>query len=276
MTSARLGLAHVNGAFFVALAASQLVGCLAHERAADDAGAVTDASGGCGGGAPCTSGNHCYCNRCISLDLAPGACDPPCATARHGDLCTEEGRVCSSAPCTSLVCASGNFITVGAGCDASAGDDAGADSGWCECPAPPPGCVYDGTPCVCSHMTCTPDCTPQDAHSNGRCAGSPGWAWDGTACRALSCSCVGTECDAIFPSESDCNAYFSACPPPDCHTDDAVGVGGCAVVIGYGFTSRGCLPVSGCSCTGADCATVTGQSETACNDAHASCPILFL
>lgn len=307
-------MAHVRGALFLVLAASQLVGCLAHERDAGDAGTVGDAAASCGGGAECSAGNHCYCGRCISLDLAPGPCDPPCATAMHGDLCTAEGRVCPISACTSLVCTSGSFVTrPSGGCDASAILDAGApDTGWCECPAPPPGCVYDGTPCGCSHMTCAParcgrevcaagttccnpscgicvapgsgcidsicapNCTPQDAHSGGRCAGGAGWAWDGAACRELACRCDGTECDDVFPSLGACNAYFSACTATDCTTDDATGVGGCAVVLGYAFSSRGCFAISGCSCTGADCARVVGRSETACNDAHASCPILFL
>lgn len=186
------------------------------------------------------------------------------------------------------------------------------DVGGCECPAPPPGCVYDGTPCGCSHMTCAPqlcgrelcgpgtaccnsscslcvepgmgcidlacapDCAPQDAHSNGRCAGEVGWAWDGTACRAIACRCAGTECDRVYPSFEACNSYFSACPSASCHEDDATGVGGCAAVLGYAFTVRGCLPVSGCSCTGADCAAVAGRTEADCNALHASCPILFL
>src|SRR6478735_7766092 len=38
--------------------------------------------------------------------------------------------------------------------DAFVSPDAG---GICPfCPAAPPGCVYDGVPCACSHTTCTP------------------------------------------------------------------------------------------------------------------------
>lgn len=187
------------------------------------------------------------------------------------------------------------------------------DAGWCECPAPPPGCVYDGTPCGCSHTTCAPrhcgrvvcgegtsccnascgicvppgadcpavecapNCAPQDAHSGGRCANDAGYAWDGTACRQIACRCVGTECADAFATQAECDAYFGGCPATiDCHTEDATGNGACAVVIGYAFSSRGCMPISGCSCSGADCATVVGRSEMQCTDAHASCPILFL
>lgn len=249
MTPVRPVLAH---ALVALLFAFHLVGCLAHERPEGDAGGALD-------------------------DAGSGCAD---------------------------------------GCDGGALPDSSVtpDAGWCECPAPPPGCVYDGTPCGCSHMTCTtercgrevcaagttccnascslcvppgggcidlfcaPDCTPQDAHSGGRCAGEAGWAWDGTACRAIACRCEGTECDAAFPTEAECNAYFSACVPadPDCTADDATGEGACAAVLGYAFSARGCLPISGCSCIGADCATVQGRSEAACNDLHGSCPILFL
>lgn len=313
MISGRLGMAHVRGALLVVFAASQLVGCLSHLR--DGGDALGDGgTAGCGGGPDCTSGNHCYCGRCISLDLAPGACDPSCAAAMHGDLCTEEGRVCAIGACRSLVCTSGSFVTrTDDVCDAGASPDAGVapDVGWCECPAPPPGCVYDGSPCVCSHLTCptelcgrdvcspgttccnascgvcvpagggcddlwcAPDCTAQDARSGGRCAGSVGWAWDGTACREIACRCEGTECDAIYPTRSACDAYFSACPAVDCSEDDARGDGECATLIGYVFTSRGCLPIVACGCTGTDCAAVAGRTEAACSDAHAGCPILF-
>jgi hypothetical protein len=203
--------------------------------------------------------------------------------------------------------------------DAAPGPDGWSppDTGWCECPAPPPGCVYDGTPCGCSHMTCAPpvhcgrdvctgglvccnascglcagpgadcpeiacapDCTPQDAHSGGRCAGDAGWAWDGSACRAIACRCVGSECDAAFATEADCLSYFGTCPPvdppADCAADDATGTGGCDAVLGYAFGAHGCLPISGCSCVGADCGVVVGRSETDCNALHGDCPILFL
>lgn len=312
MPPARLALAHPSVLALVALTGLVAAGCLAHERdPGSDGGGLADGGGlgDCGGGPACTAGNQCVCGRCISLDLVPPACDPPCASAAPGDFCTTPGRICPGAGCTELVCTSGTFVSRPSDvCDAGVG----TDSGWCECPMPPPGCVYDGVPCGCTHMTCTPmrcgrevcaegtfccnsscnlctppgtgcidiacapDCSPMDARSNGRCAGSPGYAWDGTACRPLACSCIGTECDAIFGTEGECNAAFGACAPAsDCSFDDATGVGACTAVIGVTFGPTGCITISGCECAGTDCATVVGRSQAECEAAHAGCTIAF-
>lgn len=311
MTRSRLGVAHVGQLLSSLILACSVGGCLAHERDPGDGGGAMADGGGlgdCGGGPACTAGNQCWCGRCLTLDLPRPVCDPPCATAAAGDWCSAPGRTCPLAGCDELVCTGGAFVRrTSDACDAGVDPD----MGWCECPAPPPGCVYDGSPCFCSHLTCAPvrcgrdvcaegtfccnascstctppgtgcidiacapDCTPMDAHSNGRCAGTPGYAWDGTACRALACSCVGAECDALFATEADCLAYFGACGTADCAPDDATGTGACAAVLGYAFGSSGCLPISGCDCVGADCATVLGRPQAACEDAHAGCPILF-
>jgi hypothetical protein len=283
MTSSRLGLAH--GLLACALSLS-LAGCLSHERAE-------------------------------LLDAGGDGSVSSCATARSGDPCTEEGLSCPIGICAELVCSRGRFVALVAGDTCDAGmppPDVGIveDSGsWCECPAPPPGCTYDGSPCVCSHLSCpvehcgrelcgpgttccnascgtcvgpgedcvavecAPDCSPQDARSGGRCAASAGWAWDGEACREIACRCEGSDCDAVYPTLEACNAYFSACPAVDCTSDDAVGTGGCDAVLGYAFTVRGCFAISGCSCVGADSSAVVGRTEPECSDVHASCPILF-
>lgn len=317
MASSRLVVAHPPGYSrlvpvlawaCLALAAS---GCLAHERPGADAGSARDGGGlgDCGGGPACTAGNQCVCGHCLSLDLLPPACDPPCSVAQHGDFCTSEGRTCPQPGCTELVCAGGTFVSRSGACDATTEDP---DAGWCECPGPPSGCIWDGTPCPCSHLSCAPvrcgrevcvegtyccnascnlcappgadcldvecppDCSAMDAHSEGRCSLTPGFAWDGSACRPLSCRCVGTECDAIFATEAECLAVFGACPPTDCSPDDARGGGGCAAVLGSAFGPSGCFPISGCECVGTDCVSVVGRSQADCEAAHASCPILFL
>jgi hypothetical protein len=211
-----------------------------------DGGGTIDAQLGCGGDADCAPGNRCFCSRCVSLDLPPVRCNPECALAEHGDLCTSEGASCSRGPCgAALVCIEGSYRAVMGACDAGPEPDAGA----CECPPPPPGCAYDGFPCPCDHLTCAercgrttcspgtfccndscslclppgsscidvicaPDCSPMDARGDGTCRVPLGrWAWNGTSCEELhGCSeCVGADCPHVFASQMECLGYFGAC-----------------------------------------------------------------
>jgi hypothetical protein len=121
----------------------------------------------------------------------------------------------------------------GPGSDGGVHGDAGPghDAGWCECPPPPPGCRYTGSPCVCDRLecederprcgrvtcgeglvccnascnecappevacaaiACAPDCSPMQAWSDGPCDRFLGlWIWDGARCVGLS-GCAGCE-----------------------------------------------------------------------------------
>lgn len=193
----------------------------------------------CGSDGECPADQQCVCARCVARDVMTPACDPPCGAARDGDLCTVEGRRCERG-CTSLACVEGVFRTQMGSC---------ADAGWCECPPPPPGCRYDGSPCPCDHLTCggercgravcgegttccnascgvcvppggactdvecAVDCRPQDAYGAGPCTASLGaFAWNGVECAELhGCECIGSECAATFASHMQCVAFFESC-----------------------------------------------------------------
>ncbi|UJR84932.1 hypothetical protein [Sandaracinus amylolyticus] len=205
-------------------------------------GAHDGGAGSCASDGDCALGNQCACGRCISLDVLPPACDPPCDVAQVGDACSA-GRVCSRGPCERLECRSGSFVRV-------VPPECTPDAGWCECPPPPPGCHYDGMPCVCDHLTCEgercgrnvcpvgtvccnascgacvapdlsctdvecpPDCSPMEATGDGVCGRALGlWIWNGSACIELhGCStCQGPDCANAFTTRAECVAVFSAC-----------------------------------------------------------------
>lgn len=170
------------------------------------------------------------------------------------------------------------------------------DAGWCECPAPAPGCHWVGSPCPCSELvcddqdggaarfcggftgaTCADDefCDFEDPHScgaadeGGMCAPRP----DG--CSLIfdpHCGCDGVTYD------NECAAHAAgidalrrgACEP-SCAPEDAQGTGACAAIVGYAWDGRGCQWLSGCSCTGADCGRWDSIEE--CEAAHGMCPI---
>jgi hypothetical protein len=193
----------------------------------------------CGAGSDCEAGNQCVCGRCISLDLVPPSCDPSCATAQVGDFCTTEGRVCPLGACERLACRGGSFVRESGEC---------SDAGWCECPPPPPGCVYDGSPCVCDHLTC-----------------------EGQRCGRVTCgegtTCCNPTCGTCTPPGAGCAAIVCE---PDCSPMQAWGQGGCEAVIGVFWNGMQCVSVSGCSCEGPDCANAFETYEQ-CEAVFSAC-----
>lgn len=208
---------------------------------------VGDHDGGsaprCGADLACDPNDECICGRCISTlpDVVPPACDPPCSTAQAGDLCTLEGRVCSTGPCSQLECVSGSFRSVGGLC---------ADAGWCECPPPPPGCVYDGSPCICDHLTCE-----GGGERCGRVTCSPGTV------------CCNATCGTCTPPGAGCAAIVCE---PDCSAMEAWGEGACEAIIGVVWNGSSCAEISGCGCSGTDCPHLF-ESQEACEAVFSAC-----
>jgi hypothetical protein len=51
-----------------------------------------------------------------------------------------------------------------------------------------------------------------DAKASGaRCAGIAGYRWNGQLCEAIACSCVGRDCDRVFPSMDECDRSHDNC-----------------------------------------------------------------
>lgn len=75
----------------------------------------------------------------------------------------------------------------------------------------------------CGAMTCKMDptlgvplcaniCAAMDAASGPTACATPiGYAWDGSACRAIACSCVGSDCDRLAATEQDCINRHQIC-----------------------------------------------------------------
>jgi hypothetical protein len=110
-------------------------------------------------------------------------------------------------------------------------------------PCPPPSCedlcnvvacqvCWDGSS-VCSvgqciEEVCTlvgdacppePGCDPAQAKGQGACAEVLGFVWDGDDCTGIAgCSCVGANCNQVFPTHDQCMGVHAACvsPPSPC------------------------------------------------------------
>lgn len=55
-------------------------------------------------------------------------------------------------------------------------------------------------------------CAPMDALSGGLlCLEHEGWAWTGSACQPITCDCVGSECEALYPSAQACQEAHASC-----------------------------------------------------------------
>ncbi len=57
-----------------------------------------------------------------------------------------------------------------------------------------------------------PDCAPMDARGEGLCDAFFGYAWNGRMCVGISgCSCVGTDCRALFETPRECEMAYGGC-----------------------------------------------------------------
>ena len=177
-----------------------------------------------------------------------------------------------------------------------------------------PGChsCPEGTTCRPAPgdgAECVPDnpCAAMDVESLPVACGSPlGYAWDGTQCWSLTtCSCSGSGCDRLYPSEQACRDDHVDCPrlcgdsvcgadeiccggcggPGACTRDlfcpsvlcldlcapqDARGDGNCRLWAAVKWTGTACVHIAGCACVGGDCDAVYSDMAT-CEAAHRDC-----
>jgi hypothetical protein len=66
---------------------------------------------------------------------------------------------------------------------------------------------------ACDMMFCQDPCAAQDARGEGACDMALGYKWDGGACALVGgCSCQGSDCGALFPSQEACSSAHDDCP----------------------------------------------------------------
>lgn len=147
----------------------------------DDAGPTVD------GGGPRTCGG-------VTCESSAACC-----TGCEGEsICSASDGICPAIvcpPCGEDVCESGE--TCCTDCDGGA---------FCG-------------PGGCPPIACDP-CTAQDARSGAdTCALLIGYAWNGSGCDAILCSCEGSDCDELYDTEGACSSEHSSCTPTTCSND---------------------------------------------------------
>ncbi len=210
----------------------------------ESCGFCTEPGGGCPAIAcvnDCSSNADCapteYCNwpdgSCLASPPPPGVCTP------RFEVCPATIReVCGC-----------DYVTYASACDASAQGIPVLHDGPCE--APPP------------------RCEAQDAQGEGLCTAILGARWTGERCELIGgCSCVGTDCTALYPGVIECELAHASCA--SCAAQDALGEGNCEAFFGYAWNGQSCSGLSGCSCLGTECGSLYSD-PTQCEIAHAHC-----
>jgi hypothetical protein len=76
---------------------------------------------------------------------------------------------------------------------------------------------------------CSPDtdtggggtCAAQDTSGEGSCNTELGFSWNGSTCSSVAgCSCIGEDCNAMWPTLAECTAAYAGCPGQAPGTDE--------------------------------------------------------
>lgn len=151
-------------------------------------------------GEACTGIGGCSCVGvdCGALYESPTACEA--AHAECGDPCTA-----MDARGDGLCDAFFGYSWDGAHCAGISG---------CSCEGTDCDRLFDSpAACQAAHRGCGPEaCVAQDARGEGDCRLLLGYAWNGNRCLAIGgCSCVGPDCDALYPDQTSCERAHGEC-----------------------------------------------------------------
>jgi hypothetical protein len=194
-------------AFALCLSLAALAGCGGSVTGGDLMGSGGSAAGGSGGS---TGGSGGSTGGSAGQGGSGGgyACGP--TTCPHGEyccnadcgMCAPIGAACAQVdcapvdagpppmPCGNTTCASGSICCNVCGADA---------------------CVQGNT-CP-TGGACAVDCSPEDAHSYGKCKMLFGYRWNGVDCEQVGgCSCQGTDCGNLFKDLQSCYQAYASCP----------------------------------------------------------------
>ncbi|HEU5075440.1 MAG TPA: hypothetical protein VFU02_14715 [Polyangiaceae bacterium] len=79
----------------------------------------------------------------------------------------------------------------------------------------------DDASCEAAHQECFDTCGAQDVTLVGGCEPASVYMFNGVECVAMDgCSCVGEDCDAVYPSPEDCAAAHAGCADRDRSCDE--------------------------------------------------------
>ncbi len=231
-------------------------------KVCNDSGQCTGGATSCsGGGADPCKDKQCGddCNPC-----KPG--DTACEALDVVSSCNDQGK-----------CISGNVLCDGY--DPCEGKGCGASCTVC-----PPGdstCnettvekfCNDAGQCGAGNPTCNGgECDAMDAKWDGtECLVALGYTWNGSSCELINCGCNGSQCDALFDSQSACEAKYTECgTASNCDPQDARSDGtDCAAIFGYAWNGTKCEEID-CGCAGTEC-DQTFNSEAACKAVYGQC-----
>jgi len=194
----------------------------------------------CGTVADCPDGGAYLClgGRCVNAPdvdsggpVSSGVCpndvgpNVPC-DGKLSSCLTE----CAGGYQSSWTCNSGHWVgTLGlypCGPDASTRGNTGGSSGTANSGGSPTGGTSGGNASGGSstggagastggRADAGPDaaaCAPMDAHNGNRpCTSILGYTWTGADCAPIACTCVGTECASLYPSDIACRQARSSC-----------------------------------------------------------------
>lgn len=179
--------------------------------AGSDAGHTGSDAGVECGSATCAPGELCCpgCGGAMTCEAAASCPDVMCEdTCDPSDPCDEESY-CDTPEST---CGNGTCKPRPTGCTSDCPGVCGCDGeSYCNV------CVAqaNGTD-VAPDGSCGPRaCIAMDARGDDTCTGELGFAYDGTRCVGIHCTCEGEDCDSLFPTSDDCEAAYAHCRAPE-------------------------------------------------------------
>lgn len=159
---------------------------------------------------------------CEAQDIrAEGPCAAILGVAWNGEACVAlSGCSCAGSECDAMYddmewCTRDHAECLA--CDPAPGDPGVEFAAYsiAECSVILIGCdegmQYFDNACGCG---CEPaaDCAAQDARAVGGCEPAPFFVWNGSSCvPETGCSCEGTDCDSVYPSEERCSEAHRTC-----------------------------------------------------------------
>lgn len=178
-----------------------------------DAGVPREDAGASCGAATCASGELCCpgCAGAMTCEPGPSCPDVTCAPECSPSQPCGEGEYCEmpDGTCGGGACKPGPMGGCPRDCPGVCGCDGVEYCNACNARSAGTDVALDGR--------CAPSgCEAMDARGEGVCAVILGFAFDGTRCVGIHCSCVGDDCSALYATSDACESAYARCIFPTC------------------------------------------------------------